>query len=225
MDLTNLQEKIGYKFKNERLLTTALSHSSYTNESGGECNERLEFLGDSVLSLVTTNFLFNSYKKVQEGQLTKIRASLVCEKSLYNFSKSFSLGDHLLLGKGEEQTGGRERASILADAFESLLGAIFLDGGFSAAENFALPFIKESMAENRDGGVFVDYKTKLQEIIQKNREEVLSYHGVGEKGPEHAKEFVAEVHLNSNVIGIGSGKTKKEAEQQAAKAALEYMGE
>lgn len=219
-----LEEKIGYKFKNKNLIEQALSHSSYANErkQPGGSNERLEFLGDSVLSIVVSDFLYKNLN-VAEGELTKMRASLVCEKSLHIFAKQINLGDYLHLGKGEENTGGRERPSILADAFEAVIAAIYLDGGMEAAARHILHFMPEDI-HHFVKPAFSDFKTVLQEIVQKNPEEKVEYVLIGEEGPDHNKRFVVEVRLNSQVIGKGSGRSKKEAEQLAAKEALELMG-
>ncbi len=220
-----LQKKLGYKFNNIKLLENALTHSSYANEvrNGLTSNERLEFLGDSVLSVIVADYLFSNYKDIPEGELTKLRASLVCEKSLCVFSRELEIGKFLLLGKGEEKGGGRERDSILADAFEAVLAAIYLDGGMEIARQFVLNFVKAEL-ENKAKDGFKDYKTALQEIIQRNPEESVTYILKSESGPDHNKVFEVEVHLNSNVIGVGSGKNKKQAEQMAAKQALELMG-
>lgn len=224
-DIEKFEEILNYKFRNKSLLVQALSHSSYANEKKKSrvSNERLEFLGDSVLSIVVSQYLFEHLTHIAEGELTKLRASLVCEKSLYLFAKQIHLGDFILLGKGEENTGGRERTSILADAFEAVIGAIFLDGGLEAASKHILRFIPEDIQRLKKP-VFSDFKTILQEIVQKNPEEKAEYVLAGEEGPDHDKRFVVEVHLNSNVIGEGIGKSKKEAEQMAAKQALELMG-
>ena len=224
-DITLLEERIGYQFRNPELIHEALSHSSYANEKKKlrRSNERLEFLGDSVLSVVVSQHLFEHYTELPEGELTKIRAALVCEKSLHRFALRIGLGDFLLLGKGEEHTGGRERPSILADAFEAVIAAIYLDGGLEAARTHILHFIPERIPES-SSVLFGDYKTALQEIIQKNPEEKVEYVLISESGPDHNKSFVVEVCLNSNVIGKGQGKSKKEAEQMAAKEALELMG-
>lgn len=225
MSLNELQKKIGYKFEKIDYLQVAVTHSSYANEKkhGIKYNERVEFLGDAVLSIVVSDYLFNNYS-VPEGDLTKLRASLVCEKSLDEMAAKINLGKYLRLGKGEEMMGGRTRPSILADAFEAVIAAIYLDGGLEEARKFILPFVKE-MLDNKGKLSFTDYKTLLQEIVQQNPEEILSYKLISEKGPDHDKLFVVEVHLNSNVIGKGEGKSKKQAEQMAAKQALELMGE
>lgn len=224
-DIEKFEKILNYKFKDRSLLIQALSHSSYANEKKKirTSNERLEFLGDSVLSIVVSQYLFEHLTHIAEGELTKLRASLVCEKSLHIFAKQINLGDFILLGKGEENTGGRERPSILADAFEAVIAAIFLDGGLEAASKHILRFIPEDIQRLKKPA-FNDFKTILQEIVQKNPEEKVEYVLVGEEGPDHDKRFVVEVHLNSNVIGKGLGKSKKEAEQMAAKQALELMG-
>ena len=217
------EEIIGYTFKDKSLLQTALTHSSFANEMNGkfDYNERLEFLGDSVLGMITAEFLFTHHPEMPEGKLTKTRAAMVCEKSLHKFAQSIKLGEFMHLGKGEINTGGRERPSILADAFESLIAAIYLDAGFEEAKKFVLGFISTADIEET---VITDYKTALQEIVQKNPGEYLEYFMVGESGPDHCKTFIVEVHLNNNVIGTGEGRSKKQAEQMAAKATLRLMG-
>jgi len=218
-----LTGKLGYTFQKQEYLRTALTHSSYANESKrSESSERQEFLGDAVLSIVVSDYLFRRYHAA-EGDLTRIRASLVCEKSLCVFAAEIGLGQALLLGKGEEQTGGRERPSILADAFEALIAAIYLDGGLQAAKEFILPFVERALGGQQQSG-FNDYKTMLQEIVQQNRGEQLSYRLAEESGPDHDKCFVVEVLLNSNVVGTGQGRSKKAAEQSAAQQALALMG-
>ncbi len=225
ISFSGLEQEIGYIFRNQDLIYEALSHSSYANEKKKQrhSNERLEFLGDSVLSVVVSQYLFEHYQDLPEGELTKIRAALVCEKSLHKFALRIHLGDYLLLGKGEAHTGGRERPSILADAFEAVIAAIYLDGGLEAARKHILHFIPERIPE-KHSMLFGDYKTALQEVIQKNPEEKVDYRLIEESGPDHNKTFVVEVCLNSNVIGKGTGKSKKEAEQMAAKEALALMG-
>ncbi len=223
--LEELQRKIGYTFRNDQLLLQALTHSSYANEGKkhGKNNERLEFLGDSVLSVIVARHLFLTYRDLPEGELTNLRASLVCEKALDVFAAQFGLGEYLLLGKGEEMNGGRERPSILADAFEALLAAIYLDGGYEAAQKFVLGFIPEQLDVKKKTKLS-DYKTPLQEIVQQNKEERIEYVLVDEQGPDHAKTFTVEVLLNSNIIGRGQGRSKKQAEQNAAHEALKLMG-
>ncbi|MCI8648760.1 MAG: ribonuclease III [Anaerotruncus sp.] len=228
MEQTNialLEERIGYTFQKRKFLDIALTHSSYANEmkKNLSSNERQEFLGDAVLSIIVSDYLFHTFH-LAEGDLTKLRAAMVCEKSLCEFSEEIGLGGYLKLGRGEEMMGGRTRPSILADAFEALLAAIYLDGGIEPARKFVLGFVVD-LLENKEHFAFSDYKTMLQEIIQKNPEEKLSYVLVEESGPDHHKCFVVEVHLNSNVIGKGSGGSKKSAEQAAAREALKLMGQ
>ncbi len=224
--MEDLERKIGYQFKNKALMKEAITHSSYAKERKSQhikYNERLEFLGDAVLSIVVSDYIFKHCPELPEGELTKLRASLVCEKSLFEFAKIIDLGKYLILSKGERNNGGAERPSILSDAFEALIAAIYIDGGYEPASkhilNFVIPTIKNSKTKKNK-----DYKTTLQEIVQKNPGEKLEYVLVAESGPDHNKHFVVEVHLNSNVIGKGGGRSKKEAEQQAAHEALELMG-
>ena len=221
-NLKALENELGYTFQNPALLDRALTHSSYANEREalGD-NERLEFLGDSVLGFITAEYLFSEHKGVPEGELTRLRAYAVCEKSLDVYAREIGLGDYLLLGKGEERTGGRERASVLSDAFEAVIAAIYLDGGMGAAKKFVLRFVHPYVEAKP---VFKAYKTMLQEVTQKNPGETLEYVLVSESGPDHDKHFEVEVHLNSNVIGRGSGPSKKKAEQDAAREALALMG-
>jgi len=220
-----LEERIQYEFRDKKLLRRALTHSSYANEAKEktENNERLEFLGDAVLSIIVSEHIFKRYH-LDEGDLTKIRASIVCERSLFQFAQEIDLGSELLLGRGEEQMGGRSRPSVVSDAFEALIAAIYLDGGLEAAARFVLRFAREQLSAAAGPAPFVDYKTMLQEIIQKNPEERVTYVLVGEEGPDHDKHFQVEVRLNSNVIGRGRARSKKGAEQLAAKEALALMG-
>ena len=222
--LTEYEKLIGYRFRDKSLLETALTHSSFANEHKCKSYERLEFLGDSVLGFVTAQYLFENFPQLPEGKLTKTRAALVCERSLCGFSKSLEVGDFLRLSHGEQHSGGRERPSILADVFESTTAAIYLDSGdLEEARKFILRFIAPA-AKTQSVKPFKDYKTTLQEIVQQNPEERLEYVTTGESGPDHDKRFTVEVHLNSNVIGRGGGRSKKEAEQQAAREALQWMG-
>lgn len=217
-----LESIIAYPFRNPKLLIQALTHSSHLNEhrSGNtESNERLEFLGDAVLEIVVSDYLFHHHPHLPEGELTRMRAAMVCEPTLADFAMEIELGKFLTLGKGEEATGGRERSSVLADAMEALIGAIYLDGGLKAAGQFLEKFFL-----GRDAQALVDYKTKLQEKIQKESEIPLSYLMVSEKGPDHKKEFVMQVWHGEKMLGVGSGNSKKSAQQQAAKAAMEGMG-
>ena len=215
-----LETVIGYTFKDPTLLQTALTHTSFANESRTPIphNERLEFLGDSVLSIVVADYLFHQWKDRPEGELTRARASLVCESALFEFAKEIGLGSYLRLGRGEERGGGRARPSVVSDAFEALIAALYLDGGIEAARAFLLPFLTEGKTAD------ADYKTQLQEVVQQNPEEKLRYQVEGEKGPDHNKHFTVAVYLNSNCIGRGEGHSKKSAEQHAAREALRLMG-
>lgn len=219
-----LENRIGYKFNNKSYLLEALTHSSFANEreNGMRCNERMEFLGDAVLSIISAELLFERYPDMPEGDLSKLRSSLVCTESLSQFARQIDLGKALFLGKGEINTGGSDRPSILENAFEALIAAIYLDGGMENAKRFVLSFLEKALETHKIN--FHDYKTTLQEVVQKNPGENVTYVLVGESGPDHNKEFVMEVHLNSNVIGTGRGRSKKSAEQAAAKEALELMG-
>lgn len=222
-----LKEKIGYAFRNDSLFEKALTHSSYANEQRGrhvQNNERLEFLGDSVLGFVSADYLYNHFPELPEGELTKLRAAVVCEQTLCEIAKELGIDQEIKLGHGEEMGGGRKRPSILADAVEALLGAIYLDGGIEPARKFVLDFVPRKAEVARKGGAFKDYKTMLQEIVQKNRQETLEYRLAGAEGPDHDKVFTMELLLNSNVFAEGKGRSKKEAEQMAAKQALELMG-
>ena len=218
--LLELQNKIGYQFKNQEFLVSALMHSSYTNEKRlpkYKCNERSEFLGDAVLELVSSEFLFDADEKMPEGELTKLRASMVCEPSLAFCAREIGLGDYLLLGKGEEFTGGRNRDSVTSDALEALIGAIYLDGGFANAKEFILKFILNDLEHKK---LFYDSKTILQELVQGNFTENLSYHLIKEEGPDHNKIFFVEVYIGDSCYGEGKGRTKKAAEQDAAYHAI-----
>ncbi len=222
--MKQLMSRLGYTFNDGTLLEQALTHSSYANEGNRRVqnNERLEFLGDSVLGMIAANHLFENDQS-REGELTKLRASIVCEQALSSYSRELGIGEYLRLGKGERMSGGQDRPSILADAFEAILAAIYLDGGMEAARAFVMPFLLKEIASQKRRH-FKDYKTQLQEIVQQTPEEHVEYVPAGESGPDHNKRFTVEVHLNSNVIGKGTGKSKKEAEQLAAKEALKLMG-
>ncbi len=223
-----LQEDLNYFFKDEDLLITALTHSSYANENklGVEgYNERLEFLGDAVLSLIVSQYLYKKYPHYPEGELTKIRAKVVCESSLAKAARRINLGKYLLLGKGEESTGGRTRESILADASEAITGAIYMDSDFDTVNGLMLErFEFEIVQAVGKGNLFMDYKTELQEIVQKTNKSRLEYVVYKEEGPDHNKVFFMNVLVNETIIGTGSGKNKKEAEQASAKDALQNMG-
>lgn len=228
-DISLLEEKIGYVFKNKKLLITALTHSSYANElkAKGEnimYNERLEFLGDSVLSLIASVYLFKGNRHLFEGDLTKIRAGIVCENALYDYALDIDLGKYLYLGHGEEVTGGRNRKSVLSDAFEALLCAIYLDGGMASARKFVLPYLTSAAEKLIREGSAEDYKTILQKFIQQNKGDILEYSLADEEGPSHNKTFTYNVLLNNNIIGTGTGSSKRDAEQAAAKQALILFG-
>lgn len=225
--MEKLEEYLGYNFKNKKLLENALTHSSYANEvrGGVTSNERLEFLGDSVLSLIVSSYIYENFKKMPEGELTRLRSTLVCEKTLCEFSRKLNLGEFLLLGKGERKNGGAQRDSILADAFEAVLAAVYLDGGIEPARKHVMRFVLPELESYDVKADFKDYKTLLQEIVQRNPEESVSYFLTDESGPDHDKQFTVEVRLNSNTIGKGTGKSKKDAEEMAAKQALLLMGE
>ena len=217
--LAEFQEKIGYSFKEEGLLRQALTHSSYANEKHMKKlsdNERLEFLGDAVLEIVSSDFLYANYPDLPEGDLTRLRASIVCEPTLAMCTDMLNLGDYLLLGKGEDQTGGRKRKSILSDALEAIIGAIYLDGGFANAKEFVLKYILTDIEHKK---LFYDSKTILQEVVQ-GEHETISYVLVEESGPDHDKSFYVNVCVGDKVIGSGVGHTKKAAEQEAAYRAL-----
>lgn len=217
MNIQNeIEEKIGYQFRNKVLLTQALTHSSYANErhlNRPADNERLEFLGDAVLEVVSSDFLFHEYPERPEGELTRLRASIVCEPALSFCTREIALGQYLLLGKGEELTGGRKRDSILADALEALIGAIYLDGGFASAKEFIFRFVLNDIEHKQ---LFFDSKTILQELVQGNFSEELHYHLVREEGPDHNKRFVMEARIGDTAYGQGKGRNKKTAEQEAA---------
>ena len=222
--IKDLEIAIGYRFKNITLLQNALTHSSYANERWHDSlmsNERLEFLGDSVLGMVVAEYLFRNFPDRPEGELTRMRADMVCEHTLATVANKIGLGTHLMLGHGEERLGGRSRESILADATESVIAACFLDGGLAAAEQFVKQYILVEVPVSRPNNM--DYKTALQELVQQKKNQVLSYTLVGQSGPDHDKQFDVEVSLNGTVVGSGSGRSKKRAEQMAAKAAMEKL--
>ena len=222
---TELETRIGYSFRNPRLMEKALTHSSYSNEhrlGKHENNERLEFLGDAVLELVTSEFLYKKYPQKPEGEMTKLRASIVCEQTLAFCSRDLELGKYLQLGRGEDLTGGRERASVTSDAMEAMIGAIYLDGGFANAKEFVHKYVLNDI-ENKQ--LFFDSKTILQEIVQGEMECEPVYELIGEEGPNHNKVFIVQVKLNGEVYGSGRGRTKKAAEQEAAYVAIMKLKE
>lgn len=219
-DFKELEERIGYHFQDASLLRQAMTHSSYSNEhrlNRLTNNERLEFLGDAVLEIITSEFLYRKFDTLPEGDLTKMRASIVCEQTLAFCTREIELGKYLLLGKGEDMTGGRERSSIVSDAMEALIGAIYLDGGFANAKEFIHRFIVTDIEHKQ---LFFDSKTILQEMVQSNYTQSLSYELVAEEGPDHNKKFVVRAKIGDEVISEGSGRTKKAAEQEAAYLAI-----
>ena len=222
--IKDLEGALGYRFRNITLLQRALTHSSYANErwhDGLMSNERLEFLGDSVLGMVVAEYLYENFPDRPEGELTRMRADMVCETSLAKIADRLSLGEYLLLGHGEAQSGGRTRASILADATESVIAAAFLDGGIEAAKEIIQRFVLENVPDKKLRNT--DYKTALQELVQQKKNQTLSYVLCGENGPDHNKEFSVELQLNGEAVGIGKGSSKKRAEQDAARAAIEKL--
>ena len=226
--LDEIQLNINYKFKDINLINTSLTHSSYANESKMriyENNERLEFLGDVIVNLIVSEYLYHKFSELPEGELTKKRAAIVCESSLAFAARKINLGEYLLLGKGEEATGGRNRESILADTFEALTGAIYIDGGLTSTREFLLGmFEQEVIYALSKGNLFIDYKTELQETLQKRTKSKIEYKVVREVGPDHNKKFYMDVIVENKVIGSGMGRNKKEAEQMAAKQALDRIG-
>ncbi len=232
-NLCELEKKLGYSFKNIDYLKTALTHSSYSNElklkgTIVECNERLEFLGDSVLSIIAANYLFNKYPDSPEGELTRRRAVIVCRDALSSYAKSLDLGSFLFLGNGEEKNNARERKSLLENTFEALMGAIYLDGDKFRMEiihSIVHPFFEAELQAWEEGKIVKDYKSELQQMIQQSGVDSLTYVMIGSTGPDHEKTFEIEARLNSNIVGRGKGKTKREAEQNAAKEALSLFGE
>ena len=229
LPMEQLERTVGHVYRNRELLERALTHSSYSNEMGVPehhllCNERLEFLGDSVLSVITSEYLFEHFKDCPEGDLTRMRADVVCERALAGYAESISLGSYLRLGKGEERNNGRQCRSIIADAFEALLASLYLDAGKERVAEFLLPFITEEIKKLKPGGFHGDCKTKLQQFVQQNEGDFLEYVTVGESGPDHRKVFSVEARLNGNVIGRGEGRSKRTAEQAAAQAALALFG-
>ena len=222
--MEELEQKLDYRFRDRALLCTALTHSSYANEHRCASNERLEFVGDSVLGMVTAAHLYLRYPDLPEGKMTKLRAELVCEQSLREVAERLGLGEKLLLGRGEESSGGRTRPSILADCVEAVIAAVYLDGGMEPAQRLIDAFILSRL--DGDGAALMrDWKTELQEIVQQKPGQSLSYRLIGESGPDHMKRFTAAVACNDAVIGTGEGRTKKEAEQMAARAAMLAMQE
>ncbi len=222
--LSELERGLGYVFRDKSLLENALRHSSYANENreaGLNDNERLEFLGDSILGFVVADYLFRTYTDRPEGEMTRIRADLVCEKNLAREAETIRLGDHLMLGHGEEQSGGRKRASIVSDAMESVIAAAYLDGGFEAAKGIIDRLILSDICHGKPHNF--DYKTAFQELVQRKKNQIIQYDLTDERGPDHDKEFLVDVMLNGRRVGSGRGSSKKRAEQDAARAAIEAL--
>ena len=221
MKVEELEKNIGYKFKDVNLLKKALTHTSYAYEHNVQSNEKLEFLGDSILEFVSSEYMYNTYAKLKEGEMTKVRAAVVCEKSLYKIAILHNFSDFLYLGKSEIMTGGNKRPAILADSVEAVIAAIYIDGGLEPAKKFIIENLKDEIEIATKNVGKKDYKTVLQEKLQKNGDVRIEYRIIQEMGPDHDKTFVAEVCLNGKVLATGKGKSKKEAEMQAAKRALE----
>ncbi|WP_293736381.1 ribonuclease III [uncultured Phascolarctobacterium sp.] len=225
--LQSFCQALGVQMHDLELLDMALTHTSYAHEAKQhpkpQHNERIEFLGDSVLSIIVSTYMYNNFPELAEGQLTKMRAHLVCEYSLFEYAKKIHLGDYLKLGKGEDFTGGRERPSILADAFESVLGAVYLDQGMDVARTYLLGLMQPEIDYICRHGIFNDYKTRLQEYLQRDGEVEITYRLLGSSGPEHNKVFTSEVIFEGKVIGKGQGHSKKDAEQHAAQQALKQL--
>ena len=223
MKLEELEENIGYTFKNKELLKQALRHTSYANERNLESNEKLEFLGDSILEFLSSKYIYRNYTNLREGEMTKVRATVVCEKSLYKVAKLHNFSDFLYLGKSEQKTEGKQRPAILADSVEAVIAAIYRDGGLEEAEKFIIQNLKEEIEEATKHVGDKDYKTVLQEKLQVHGEVKIEYKTIGESGPDHDKTFEADVEVNGKFLAKGKGKSKKEAQMQAAKKALENL--
>lgn len=226
ININEIENRLGMVFENKGVLITALTHSSYANQFKDiKYNERLEFLGDSVLQLCITQYLFNNYQNKSEGELTKIRALIVCENSLFEVAKRLFLGQFIRMSKGEELTGGRERTSIQSDCLEAVIAAIYLDKGLDAANDFIIAYFKETIDKAIKEEIILDFKTRLQEILQKNGEVNIIYDLIKHEGPPHRRKFFTQVLIDDKFMGEGSGFSKKESEQNAAKQALEKLGE
>ncbi len=223
MQLEELEKNIGYTFKNKELLKQALRHTSYANERNLESNEKLEFLGDSILEFLSSKYIYKNYVNLREGEMTKVRATVVCEKSLYEVAKLHNFSDFLYLGKSEQKTEGSKRPAILADSVEAVIAAIYIDGGLEEAEKFIIENLKDAIREATKHVGNKDYKTVLQEKLQEHGEVKIEYKTIGESGPDHDKTFEAEVEVNGKFLAKGKGKSKKEAQMQAAKKALENL--
>ena len=223
MDINKVEESIGYKFKNKDLLINALTHTSYAHENNKESNEKLEFLGDSILEFVSSKYIYNKYPNLQEGEMTKARATVVCEESLYKIAKSHGFGEFLFLGRSEVKTGGKNRPAILADSVEAVIAAIYLDGGLQKADKFIIENLDKEIEKATKHVGDKDYKTVLQEKLQEHGEVKIEYEIINETGPDHDKYFEAQVKCNGRILAQGKGKSKKEAHMHAAKKALENL--
>ena len=223
MDINKIEESIGYKFKNKDLLINALTHTSYAHENNKESNEKLEFLGDSILEFVSSKYIYNKYPNLQEGEMTKVRATVVCEESLYKIAKSHGFGEFLFLGRSEVKTGGKNRPAILADSVEAVIAAIYLDGGLQEADKFIIENLDKEIEKATKHVGDKDYKTVLQEKLQEHGEVKIEYEIINETGPDHDKYFEAQVKCNGKILAQGKGKSKKEANMHAAKKALENL--
>lgn len=223
MDINKIEESIGYTFKNKELLKTALTHTSYAHENKKESNEKLEFLGDSILEFVSSKYIYNKYPKLQEGEMTKVRATVVCEESLYKIAKLHGFSDFLFLGKSEIKTGGKNRPAILADSVEAVIAAIYLDGGLQETDKFIIENLDKEIEKATKHVGDKDYKTVLQEKLQEHGEVKIEYEIINEIGPDHNKHFEAQVKCNGKILAEGKGKSKKEAHMHAAKKALENL--
>ena len=223
MDINKVEESIGYKFKNKDLLINALTHTSYAHENNKESNEKLEFLGDSILEFVSSKYIYNKYPNLQEGEMTKVRATVVCEESLYKIAKSHGFGEFLFLGRSEVKTGGKNRPAILADSVEAVIAAIYLDGGLQEADKFIIENLDKEIGKATKHVGDKDYKTVLQEKLQEHGEVKIEYEIINETGPDHDKYFEAQVKCNGKILAQGKGKSKKEAHMHAAKKALENL--
>ena len=223
MDINKIEESIGYKFKNKDLLINALTHTSYAHENNKESNEKLEFLGDSILEFVSSKYIYNKYPNLQEGEMTKVRATVVCEESLYKIAKSHGFGEFLFLGRSEVKTGGKNRPAILADSVEAVIAAIYLDGGLQEADKFIIENLDKEIEKATKHVGDKDYKTVLQEKLQEHGEVKIEYEIINETGPDHDKYFEAQVKCNGKILAQGKGKSKKEAHMHATKKALENL--
>ena len=223
MDINKIEESIGYKFKNKDLLINALTHTSYAHENNKESNEKLEFLGDSILEFVSSKYIYNKYPNLQEGEMTKVRATVVCEESLYKIAKSHGFGEFLFLGRSEVKTGGKNRPAILADSVEAVIAAIYLDGGLQEADKFIIENLDKEIEKATKHVGDKDYKTVLQEKLQEHGEVKIEYEIINETGPDHDKYFEAQVKCNGKILAQGKGKSKKEAHMHAAHKALENL--